>query len=121
MRYCVICQPIIEEEYALQSTGSHKKRYIPIPHVEMLEGKEKEVLLHTKSKESHTYQNPTEDRPKASVGGRPKKDIPVDIIHLLSERGLSIGEIVKELKAQEQMVSAMTVSRVLSGEREQLK
>ena len=30
-RYCDFCQPIIEYEYSLLSTGSHSKRYKPMP------------------------------------------------------------------------------------------
>ena len=40
-RYCAEYQPFIEEEYALLSAEGHKKWYIPVPHVEIHEGKEK--------------------------------------------------------------------------------
>jgi len=136
-RYCLGCQVCIEEDYKL--TG---RKYV-IPSVANTESnieansntttlksslentggmespieKEKEVLLHTKRKELHAYQNPTEDRPNPNVGGRPRKDVPVGLIHKLSDKGLSIGKIVKELKEQGEIISAMTVSRVLLGKR----
>ncbi len=100
---------IVEEGYA--SLGQHK-RYLKQLHNQKIEAlnsedsqtpcpqKEKEVLLHTKRNEVHSYQNPPEDRPKPNVGGRPRKDVSVDLIRKLSDEGLSIGKIVKELKAK---------------------
>jgi hypothetical protein len=79
--------------------------------------KEKEVLLHTKTNKPHAYQNPARDRLKVSVGGRPKKNIPVKLIRKLSKGGLSIGGIVRELQRQGTIISAMSVQRVVSGER----
>ena len=60
-------------------------------------GKEKEVLLHTKSEESHIYQNPTKDV-VLNLGGRPRKDVPVELIRKFSSDGLSIGKIVRKLR-----------------------
>jgi hypothetical protein len=57
------------------------------------------------------------DRLKVNVGGRPKKDIPVRLIHKLSNAGPSIVGVVPELKRQGQSISVMNVSRVLSDER----
>ena len=125
IRYCVDCQPIVEEGYA--QLGQHK-HYLKQLHNQKIEAlnsednqtypqKEKEVLLHTKRNEVHSYQKLPEDRPKPNVGGRPKKDVSVDLIHKLSDEGLGIWKIVKELKAQGQVISAMTVQRVLSGQR----
>ena len=74
-------------------------------------------MLHTKTENGQLYQNLTEDRPPPDVGGRPRKDVSVDLIHKLSDEGLGIWNIAKELKAQGQIISAMTVSRVLSGRR----
>lgn len=124
-RYCTFCQPIIEYEYSLLSSGSHSKRYQPIPlganstqkeapPVYMDTGKDKEVLLHTKLENTRAYQNPTQT-PIINLGGRPRKDIPIDLIHKLSKQGLGVREIVRKLK--EYKLSAMSVSRVLSGER----
>ncbi len=79
--------------------------------------KVKEVLLHTKTVDTHAYQNLTEDRPKPNPGGRPKKDIPVQLIRKLSQEGLAIKPIVRELERQGHTISPMTASRVLSGER----
>ena len=74
------------------------------------------VLLYLKSEKSQSYQNPARTT-KVNLGGRPRKDIPVKLIHKLSKQGLSIGKITRELKAQGQPISAMSVQRVLSGER----
>lgn len=111
-RYCLECQPLIEEDYK-----QRRESYKPVTDVLSYTAKKKEVLLHTKNKDTHAYQNPAEDRPKPNVGGRPKKDIPVQLICRLSQEGLAIKPIVLELKRQEYTLSAMTVSRVLSGHR----
>ncbi len=117
-RYCLECQPFIKAEYAMiAQLHGRKTRYDPIAHIQLPIAKEEEVLLHTKTVASHAYQNPTEDRRIVNLGGRPKRDVPIELIHKFSKEGLSIGKIVKELKAQGQTISAMTVSRVLSGER----
>ncbi len=121
-RYCLECQPFIEEEYKIRG-----EKYIPVlnavldptdtePRESPIEN-QKRVLLHTKRDALHAYQNQGEDRPKPNVGGRPKKDIPIELIHTLSRRELSIKQIVLELKRKGQTISAMTISRVLSGER----
>ena len=122
-RYCSECQVSIEADYKLCG-----RKYIPQPpdanlapnntqpiqtHTEKVKG----VLLRTKNRDTHAYQNPTEDRPKPNVGGRPKKDIPVQLICKFSQEGLAIKPIVRELKRQGYTISPMTVSRVLSGER----
>ena len=125
IRYCVDCQPIVEEGYA--QLGQHKQ-YLKQLYNQKIEAlnsednqtypqKEKEVLLHTNSKKPQLYQNLAEDRPKPNVGGRPKKDIPVSLIHKLSNEGLGIGRIEKALREEGQIISAMTIQRVLSGER----
>ncbi len=46
-----------------------------------------------------------------------KKGIPVNPIHKLSDERPSIVGVVPELEKQGHSISAMTVSRVLSGER----
>ena len=74
-------------------------------------------MLHTKREDGQLYQNLPEDRPPPDISGRPRKDVSVDQIHKLSDKGLDIWKIVKELKAQGQIISAMTVQRVLSGQR----
>ena len=48
-------------------------------------------------------------------GGRPRTDVPLELITDLSQRGLSIRAIVNELEEQGITISRMKVSRVLSG------
>ena len=125
-RYCLDCYKLLLKEAALLS-GQPKWRprsvsttakispqnTQPIPtHTK----KVKEVLLHTKHKNTHAYQNPTRDV-VINLGGRPQKDIPVQLIRKLSEEGLTIKPIVRELKRRGHLISPMSVSRVLSGER----
>ena len=126
IRYCVDCQPIVEEGYAQLG-----KRYIPIPYkpsnqkLEALNSedkqtypqKEKEVLLPTKNATSQIYQNLTENRPIPNVGGRPKKDVPTKLIKELSGKGMGIKRIIRELQGQGISLSPMTIQRVLSGQR----
>ena len=57
-------------------------------------------------------------RTKQNIGGRPKKDIPTSLTRNLFNHGMSARDIARELKAQGQIISAMTVNRVLSGEKE---
>jgi len=124
-RYCVDCQLIVEEGYA--QLGQHKQ-YLKQLYNQKIEAlnsednqtypqKEKEVLLPTKNATSQIYQNPTENRPIPNVGGRPKKDVPAQLIKELSGKGMGIKRIVRELKRQGVFLSSMTVSRVLSGAR----
>lgn len=128
IRYCLDCQPIIEEDYRLRASGKGT-RYKPIPatkskikgvlsgDIQMPIRKQKEVLLPTKNATDQIYQNLTENRPIPNVGGRPRKDVPTMVIKKLSGKGMGIKQIAKELKARGYKISAMTVSRVLSGER----
>lgn len=117
IRYCVDCQQVIEAEYALIADNSGRKsRYVPVAHIERDTSKEEEVLLHTNNENTHVYQNPTQT-PIINLGGRPRKDIPTDLIHKLSKQDLSIKSIVQELKGRGYTLSAMTVSRVLLGKR----
>ena len=78
--------------------------------------KEKEVLLPTKNATSQIYQNLTENRPIPNVGGRPKKDVPTNLIKELSGKDMGIKRIVRELQGQGIFLSPMTIQRVLSGE-----
>ena len=90
------------------------KTHKPVVPKEMYLDKEKEVLVRTNSKESHVSPNlPRKIIP--NLGGRPKKDIPVDLIHKLRNQGLSVTEIMEKLKAQGQIVSRSSISRVLLG------
>lgn len=127
-RYCGGCYKLLMEDADILSPSKgiqawvprhqeHQRAYESPPPMQLDMGEQEEVLLHTKTESSHAYQNHTEDRPIPNVGGRPKKNIPIKLIHRLSEQGLSIGRIVKELKGQGQIISAMTVSRALSGRR----
>jgi hypothetical protein len=132
-QYCQSCYGFLLNEASLLPS-SQKPAWKPVLNLKdtaykpFLEGEKplpiqtplqntKEVLVHSKSEQTQAYQNLTQGRPKPSVGGRPRKDIPVDLIHRLSEEGLSISKIVSELRARGQIISAMTVSRTLSGER----
>ena len=125
IRYCLECQRLVEYEYSLLADKSHSKRYRPIKpeanfkaieslSVDMDTGEDKEVLLHTNLEKPHEYQNPSQT-PTINLGGRPRKDIPIGLIHKLSKQGLSIRQIVREL--QEYSLSPMSISRVLSGQR----
>ena len=116
-RYCLECQPSIESEYALiaQNRG-RPSAYKPIVPLVMDMRKDEGVLLHTKNENAHEYQNPSRDV-VIDLGGRPQKDIPVQLIHKLSKKGLAIRPIVQELKRRGHSISAMTISRVLSGKR----
>ncbi|MFC2063194.1 hypothetical protein ACFLS8_04560 [Chloroflexota bacterium] len=79
--------------------------------------KQSGVLVASNTENTQLYQNLPQDRSKPNVGGRPKKDIPVELIRKLAGKGKSIGAIVKTLKSRGAPVSAMSVSRVLSGAR----
>jgi hypothetical protein len=125
IRYCTECQQVIEYEYSLQSDRVHHKRYRPVlpeansnavesPNVDIGMGKQKEVLVHTNQENAKAYQNYTQTL-TINMGGRPRKNVPVDLINKLSKQGLSIRQLLAELK--EYKLSPMTISRVLAGER----
>jgi len=132
LRYCHSCCDFLLEE-AQMITSHRRPKWIPkVPNAKQNGGevtqktaqvlgvgdKQKEVLVDTKSKNAHAYQNLTLGRSKVNVGGRPKKDVPIRLIKELSKGGLSIGGIVKELKTQGCILGTTTVSRVLSGQRQ---
>ena len=125
-RYCHECYSFLVEEASLDISRrkvewkpreEHQK---PVGEVEMaatplpISARVEEVLLRTNLEDAHEYQNPTQT-PIINLGGRPRKDIPIDLIHKLSKQGLGVREIVRELK--EYRLSPMSISRVLSGQR----
>ena len=129
--YCLGCYEVLSDEAALVSHLS-KASWKPVisdsyKTVEAISegenkgdvifdmGKEREVLVHTNSDNAQAYQNLPRDI-VFDLGGRPKKDVPVKLIHKLAER-LSYKQIVKELKEQGYSISPMTISRVLTGQR----
>jgi len=131
-RYCSQCQPSIEadcklrrEKYSpiLVTNAHHKPSDANLTSnsgtpISKYSKRGKEVLLHMKSKKKQSYQNPTLGA-ELNLGVRPRKDIPIKLIlKLSSDDGFSIGKIVKELEKQGLTISPMTVSRVLSGQRQ---
>ena len=109
---CLAWEVWLSVEAVQSKSGDPKAQSIESPAE-----KEKEVLLHTNSDNAQAYQNPTHDPPILNFGGRPPKDIPIQLIHKLRKQGMAIKPIVQELKKQGHSISAMTISRVLSGER----
>ena len=101
---CIECQSSITEGDALTRYDSHSTGNTGCNKTEDGENhtdESQKVLLRTKQ----------------NLTGRPKRDVPVGLIRKLSNQRMGVRAIVRELKAQGQTISAMTVSRVLSGER----
>jgi len=71
----------------------------------------KEVLTRTKSENNRALQNLARP-PVLSLGGRPRKNVPVDRIKELSKEGMGVRDISRKLK-----ITPSMVSRVLSGQR----
>lgn len=114
-RFCVDCQPVVEYEYALAAEHRNRKSgYVGVALRELDVDKEEKILLPTDLENTHEYQKVARP-PLLPPRGRPRKDIPFNLIHKLFNQGLGVKQIAKELK--EYKLSAMTVSRVLSGER----
>ena len=125
-RYCHECYDFLMEEASLDTSRRRadwkprEARQKPIEEEEIAAtpntpcARSEEVLLRTNLGNAHEYQNPTQT-PIIDLGGRPRKDIPIDLIHNLSKQGLGVREIVRELK--EYSLSPMSISRVLSGQR----
>lgn len=119
IRYCVGCQQVIKESYALGAeTGSHLGRYTPQEQAEKVApmetdaGKEK-MKMSTLNPTSATVNN-------LGVRGRPttykKRELPEELIKQLSE-GMGSKTIASKLKKQGIVVSYKTIQRILSGER----
>ena len=103
-RFCIECQSFITSEYALTYPESHSNGDTDCNK--------------TSSRENHTDETlKVLVLTKRNLGGRPKRDVPVELIRKLSNQGKSVRDITKELKAQGQTISTMTVSRILSGKR----
>jgi hypothetical protein len=126
-RYCQNCYSFLLKEAEMLPGNKHPK-WIPKPQDEkqVLQNntiykptlyKENEVLAYLENEKVQLRQNLTEDRPKPNAGGRPRKDVPVDLIHKLFDSGLSVRKIMKELGERGQIISTRTIQRVLSGQR----
>ena len=105
---------------AEESFKTPKLAPLKVDPTQTIDAKDKEVLLHTNAPLEPSVTKPShgkEIRPIISLGGRPKKNIPIDLVHKLSEQGLSTTDIAKKLKAKGCIVSRIMVSRILSGER----
>ena len=116
-RYCILCQRIIEEEYALvaEHTG-RKSRYKPVAYIEKDTTKEKtkkSTLNQTSAKVDNF--NPR-GRPKVYK----KRSLPEDKIKHLHQQGMGAKAIASQLKREcGIIVSYKTIQRVLSGERKE--
>lgn len=117
-RLCIECQSYITDEDTLRHPESHygsDTGCTKTPDRNGHTGEAKEVLAHTGMEEGDAHQNSTKDA-VTQRGGKHKKDIPSELVRELSQEGQSTRRIAKELKQQGQTISAMTVSRVLSGQ-----
>jgi len=123
IRYCVDCQPIIEDEYRLQAPGK-RAGYKPIPatkikgdlspHIQIPidEQKTKKSILNSPS--------PTMDnfRPRSRPETYKKRPLPEEQIKQLHEEGMGAVAISTQLKREQGIdVSYKTIQRILSGER----
>lgn len=123
IRYCLDCQPIIEEEYHLQAPGKRTK-YKPIPatkikgvlspHIQMPidEQKTKLSILNSPSPAMDNF------RPRGRPETYKKRPLPEEQIKQLHEEGMGAVAIATQLKRDQGIdVSYKTIQRILSGER----
>lgn len=99
-RYCLACETLMKQDS--DNPNTHTDVYQNLPCYSATEQQEDVIMVQPK---------------KARPCGRPRKELPSGLIQELSEQGLSIRQLVDELKTQDKLVSIMTVSRVLSGQR----
>ena len=90
-RYCYECYDFFMEEASLDTSRRRadwkprEERQKPAEEGEMaatplpISARGEEVLLRTNLEDAHEYQNPTQT-PIINLGGRPKKDVPIDLI-----------------------------------------
>jgi len=125
-RYCTFCQPIIEYEYSLLITGSHSKRYNPVPpgaNSTPIEA----PLVYQPTGEEKTKMSTLNEKPVTvdnfRARGRPttykKRQLPEQLIKQLhSKDGMGSKAISTHLKTRKGIiVSYKTIQRILSGER----
>ncbi len=124
-RYCTFCQPIIEYEYSLLSTGSHSKRYKPMP----LKPKSIPIEappIYKSTGEEKTKKSTLEEKPVTVDNFRPrgrpkhykKRELPEELIKQLNSQGMGSKAIATRVRAQYGIkVSYKTIQRILSGER----
>ena len=114
-RYCLECQPFIEEDYL--SAG---RKYVPVPDPSAGYA-ESHCMADIKADSVSGRETYIPEKEGVlghlNAGGRPRKELPFVLILNLSQNGLSIRQIVNELQQQGQPASRMTVSRILSGTR----
>lgn len=122
IRYCLECQPIVEEGYA--SLGQHK-RYLKQLYNQKLDspnnGDRENYTNKEKTKLSTLEQGKiTVDnfRPRGRPKTYKKRSLPGDKIKQLHKEGMGAKAIATQLKREQGMVvSYKTIQRVLSGER----
>ena len=123
IRYCLDCQPIIEDAYRFQAPGK-RTRYKPIPASKIKGGLSPHIQIpidEQKTKMSILNSpSPTMDnfRPRGRPETYKKRSLPGEQIKQLHEDGMGAVAIATQLKREQGIdVSYKTIQRILSGER----
>ena len=124
-RYCDFCQPIIEYEYSLLSTGSHSKRYKPMPLKSKSTSTEVPPIYKPTGEEKMKMSTPDEKpvtvdnfKPRGRPKHYKKRELPIDLIKQLYTQDIGSKAIATRLKVGHgTKVSYKTIQRILSGER----
>lgn len=117
-RYCVLCQPTIENEYRIIASRRGKPLeafYRPV--TPSLQAKERDLALAPAHGTCHEIVHANKGRER---GLYRKKELPQGLIRQLADDGIGARAIATRLKKAHALdVSYKTVERVLSGERQQ--
>lgn len=118
-RYCLKCQPFIEEDYQLRG-----QRYIPLPpEANLAPNNTQPIQTHTKEVKTKlaTLNDPSPTVANFRPRGRPKSyekcSLPNKRIKQLHNKGMGSKAIASKLRTEGVDVSYRTIHRILSGER----
>ena len=121
-RYCQGCFDFLTEEAGiLDGRGDNRRRsgWIPKDDANKRRAKTPKEVATFKTPHSEVFAHPDNEnrKPGAMSGGRPALDLPIEEIKTMSDNGMKVKEIVRQLKADGIEVSRRTVYNVLAGQR----
>jgi len=121
-RYCVDCQPIVEEGYIQLRQHKRYLQQLHNPKIEALKGEGRENYTNKEKTKMSTLNSPTPTvdifRPQGRLTTYKKKELPELQIKQLHNEGMGSKAIASKLKAEQGIdVSYKTIQRVLSGQR----
>lgn len=116
-RYCQSCFDFLIDEVKASDTRDvlRKSRWMPKKDAD----KRRAKTIRQGIPLTQVFAQPNSDnkKPNAISGGRPAKDLPVEKINTMSDSGMKVPEILRQLKADGVEISKRTIYSILAGQR----